>query len=105
MRLQIRKNVLCAFFVCCAICRASAQHRAVSDRSTVHNPSQGLRLFSPIVIPHKTTFKKTTPVPAFHVTSPQAFFCRAEFRLEQRTGLPFRFRLGTVEYTNALESK
>lgn len=32
-------------------------------------------------------------------------FCWGEYRLQQKTGLPLRFRLGSLEYVNALEGK
>jgi hypothetical protein len=31
--------------------------------------------------------------------------CKKEWRLEQKTGLPFRFRLGSVAYCDWLEAK
>ncbi len=38
-----------------------------------------------------------------HRTVP--FFCRLEYRLEQKSGVPFKFRLGLVSYVDWLEGK
>ncbi len=35
----------------------------------------------------------------------EAFFCKMEFKLEQKTKIPFRFRLGTLDYVDRLEQK
>ncbi len=34
-----------------------------------------------------------------------AFFCRVEVKIDQAVGLPFRFRLGSVDYVDYLEGK
>lgn len=31
--------------------------------------------------------------------------CVGEYKLQQKTGIPFRFRLGSLEYVNKLEGK
>lgn len=32
-------------------------------------------------------------------------FCKAEHHIQQKSGIPFRFRLGSLDYVNTLEGK
>jgi hypothetical protein len=42
--------------------------------------------------------------PAFSIQN-LAFFCRQEIKFEKATGIPFKFRLGSVQYVDYLEGK
>ena len=39
------------------------------------------------------------------ITDSWGWFCRKEWAWEKKTGLPFKFRLGSVEYCNWMEGK
>jgi len=50
----------------------------------------------------------TFPAPAPVKISPMqhwGIMCIGEYRLEQKTGIPLRLRLGSLEYVNKLEGK
>ena len=54
--------------------------------------------------------QEKTPVPMGklapdYIISQWGVICAGEYRLQQKTGLPLRFRLGSLEYVNALEGK
>lgn len=56
------------------------------------------------------TQKQTLPELSQHFLTPYsvdnlAFFCRLEVKLEKKIGLPFKFRLGEVQYTEKMEGK
>jgi hypothetical protein len=47
----------------------------------------------------------TNTIPGNFYTNCFGFFCRKELMLEKSTKLPFRFRLGSLEYVDRLERK
>jgi hypothetical protein len=44
-------------------------------------------------------------IPADFYYCQSGFFCKREWELEKATHIPFRFRLGSLDYCNALEGK
>ena len=48
---------------------------------------------------------KIESLPANYYTHNLGFFCRQELKLEKITAIPFRFRLGSLDYVNKLEGK
>jgi hypothetical protein len=56
------------------------------------------------VLNKNDSVRLTVIKPDFYVKN-LGFFCRKEWQIEKSTSIPFRFRLGSLEYTNYLEQK
>ncbi len=69
----------------------SALFRPMLDNNSVNQHS-----------PHRMQKKE---LPGIHLPMPAAFFCRMEHTIEKRSRIPFRFRLGALNYVNKLENK
>lgn len=51
------------------------------------------------------TLKFTHPIPADFYCKQLGFFCKKERKMEFVTGIPFRFRLGSLQYNDWMEGK
>jgi hypothetical protein len=64
-------------------------------------PSYGdIRVFEPYSLSLKVNHIQMVPL-----KDKKPFFCALEDRIEKRSAIPFRFRLGSLDYVNILENK
>ncbi|MBZ5857832.1 hypothetical protein [Flavihumibacter profundi] len=76
-----------------------------TGKKTVFQPA---RTGPEALLPTASTASLTYPLrPLFpdYFTRNWGVFCEGEWRLEKKTGIPFRFRLGSLEYVDRLEGK
>ena len=93
--------------------------KSYEDLQKLASPEKNLRLFHVAQYPNlewplPENLTNSTPAnlysetinPLFEIkNAPLPFFCKIEHQLSLKTALPFKFRLGSVEYVDWLESK
>jgi hypothetical protein len=96
---------LAAFFLTFWV-SAAGQQTGLPPRKLTFTQS-ALPVFTPSLTPSQTILLSKQPI-RLNLGSPFAhwgFMCLGEYKLEKKTGIPFRFRLGSLEYVNRLEGK
>jgi len=82
--------VTCIFFLC--VLQLSAQ-KIESNHSSVQLPSITELATLPSIQYQKEYYKNL------------AIFCKLEYKLEKKSGVPVRMRIGSLDYVNQLEGK
>ncbi len=59
----------------------------------------------PVNIPFQFTSNPLQPVRPDFYNKQLGFFCRQEWKIEKSARIPFRFRLGSIDYVNKMEGK
>jgi len=83
----------------------------LSTRAQTHDPAIILLPSKPVISerhPLLQQLPKTSQTITPFVYNPMSnwgIMCVGEFKLQQKTGIPLRFRLGSLEYVNKLEGK
>jgi hypothetical protein len=90
---ELKPNCLIAILCICCFSAAKAQ---LSADSLQYLPKR--------VLYSKVTLIKNTVPPSFY-SDKLGFFCKEELKLEKKIKIPFRFRLGSLNYVNQLEGK
>lgn len=96
---------MAAFFLTFSLAAMGQQHNSVPRKLTFTQyclpGSSGFLTPSQTILLQKRPIQLTLGSPFAH----WGFMCFGEYKLEKKTGIPFRFRLGSLEYVNRLEGK
>ena len=95
---MIRK-IFCTIFVALGAFLTANAQLTPSERHSVDT----ITLLRPAF--RLSSVTKLFPVPANYSAKNLGFFCKQEIKMDKKTFIPIRFRLGTLEYCNKMEGK
>jgi hypothetical protein len=69
--------------------------------------SMAMPVYKPVLTIQQPSlfYVRSNYIPANFYSNHLAFFCRKELQFQKLTAIPFRFRLGSLDYVNKLEGK
>lgn len=93
----------CLTLICPILLTAFAASAQNPQHISAHKANDSLTS-SIVLISHPSATPLTTISPACY-SRDLGFFCKKEIQVEQKTKLPLRIRLGSLQYTDWLENK
>ena len=109
----MKKLLTYIFILCCSVLKAQTEDPIAQDSNitpaSVENSNYKVlwkSYFTPGPIENKISFQHP-PAYSFasHTNHVSGLFCKIEYKLETKSKLAPRFRLGSVNYTNWMEGK
>ncbi len=103
-----RLLIVSHIFLFCTLVVVQARTQGMSLSTVLPADMSGLRLQRASLYPSDTWIARSpgscvqVALPSMH---PTAFFCRLELQLARKTRWPVLFRIGSVDYNEALEGK